>query len=63
MVTDDLDRQLGVHTHVYWARWDASPASSFAQWQMSRLLERDTLAQIYVIPHVAIDASIPDSWT
>lgn len=67
-IVDAQERQLGVRTHVDWARWDAGPASSMHTWLQSRLLPADFLSEHYEIGRGTavrmseIDAAIPQPW-
>ena len=67
-VRDQEQRQLGVRTHIDWARWDKGPAASLRLWIESSTVDTELLALELGIRcgvaarMVEIDEAIPLAW-
>ena len=67
-VQDQEQRQLGVRTHIDWARWDRGPATSLRLWKESSTVDTELLAlelgirRGVVARIVEIDEAIPIAW-
>ena len=67
-VRDQEQRQLGVHTHIDWARWDKGLVASLRLWVESSTVDTEVLALELGIRHgvaarmVEIDEAIPPAW-
>ena len=67
-VRDQEQRQLGVRTHIDWARWDRGSAASLRLWKASSTVDIELLALELGLRHgvaarmVEIDEAIPPAW-
>ncbi|MCO5550975.1 hypothetical protein L7F22_006195 [Adiantum nelumboides] len=67
-VRDEQRRQLGERTHIDWACWATSPASSFRVWVESSYVDTEIMAKGSGIRRgidvqmAEIDAAIPEDW-